>query len=198
MMRLFVAFEIAPQLRDAIAVLRGSLADVRWADPLSYHLTLRFIGEVRDRARLEDIHHALMALRAPACTLAPEAPWVCEQDGGRDRLWIGVARSDPLIHLHRKIDSALRRAAGLPVERRRFVPHITIGSAARLPPATLSAWLAQWSMVPLPPASATHLTLFQSLRGPDQPVYEPLAEYPLVSDPGAGVDDPHVEDSVSG
>ncbi|ACI50058.1 2'-5' RNA ligase [Gluconacetobacter diazotrophicus PA1 5] len=178
-MRLFVAIEIVPPLRDAIASLRGSLAGVRWTDPLSYHLTLRFIGDVRDRARQEDIHHALMAIRAPTCTLSPQGPGVFEQEGGLDRLWIGVARSDPLMHLQRKVDTAIRRAAGLQVERRRFLPHVTIGSVARPPPPVMSAWLTQWGTVPPPPADATHFTLFRSLRGPDQPLYDPLAEYPL-------------------
>ncbi|GBQ84403.1 2'-5' RNA ligase [Gluconacetobacter johannae DSM 13595] len=180
-MRLFVALEIASPLREAIAALRGSLPDVRWVDPESYHLTLRFIGEVRGRPGQEDIHHALSAIRAPACLLIPEPPGLFEQDGGQDTLWVGIARTDPLLHLQKKIDTALRRAAGLQVERRRFLPHVTIGSCPRRPDGRMSAWLAHYAATPLPAVEATHVTLFRSLRGAGHPVYEPLAEYPFAS-----------------
>ncbi|MBB2204523.1 RNA 2',3'-cyclic phosphodiesterase [Gluconacetobacter takamatsuzukensis] len=177
-MRLFIALDVASPLRDAIGAMRGSLAGVRWADPATYHVTLRFLGDVTGRDRLEDIDIALSALRAPAVLLQPEAPGIFEQDG-RQTLWIGIARSPALLHLHRKVDTAMRRAAGLAIERRRFVPHVTIGTIAAPSPDLLAPWLARWSALPLPAVAVPRLTLFRSHRGPDQPVYESLAEYDL-------------------
>ncbi|MBB2201799.1 RNA 2',3'-cyclic phosphodiesterase [Gluconacetobacter tumulisoli] len=180
-MRLFVALEIVSPLREAIAALRGSLPDIRWADPETYHLTLRFIGEVPSRPAQEDIHHALSAIHARPCPLIPEPPGLFEQNGGQGMLWVGIARTDPLLHLQKKIDTALRRSAGVPVERRRFLPHVTIGAGPRLPDGTMSAWLAHYARTPLPTMQATRFTLFQSLRGAGRPVYEAMAEYPFAS-----------------
>ncbi len=178
-MRLFIALGVGSPLSDAIAAMRGSLAGVRWVDPATCHVTLRFLGEVSGRDRLEDIDMALSAIRAPAVLLRPEAPGVFQQDGGQQTLWIGVERNAPLLHLHRKVDTALRRSAGLAIERRRFVPHITIGAIAVPAPDRLAPWLARWSALPLPPVEVRRLTLFRSLRGFDEPVYESLAEYDL-------------------
>ncbi|GAA4481943.1 RNA 2',3'-cyclic phosphodiesterase [Gluconacetobacter asukensis] len=178
-MRLFIALDIGSPLREAIAAMRGSLAGVRWVDPATYHVTLRFIGEVSGRDRLEDIDMALSAIRAPSVRLQPTAPGIFEQDGGRQTLWIGIERSPALLHLHRKVDTAMRRAAGLAVERRRFVPHVTIGTIATPSPDMLAPWLARWSTLPLQPVDIPRLTLFRSLRGPDEPIYESLAEYDL-------------------
>ncbi|MBB2167784.1 RNA 2',3'-cyclic phosphodiesterase [Gluconacetobacter aggeris] len=177
-MRLFIALDVGSPLREAIAAMRGSLAGVRWVDPATYHVTLRFIGEVSGRDRLEDIDMALSAMRAPAVRLQPTAPGIFEQDGGRQTLWIGIERSAALLHLHRKVDTAMRRA-GLPVERRRFVPHVTIGTIATPSPDMLAPWLARCSTLPLQPVDVPRLTLFRSLRGPDEPIYENLAEYDL-------------------
>ncbi|MFW7267037.1 RNA 2',3'-cyclic phosphodiesterase [Gluconacetobacter sp. Hr-1-5] len=178
-MRLFIALGVGSPLSDAIAAMRGSLAGVRWVDPATCHVTLRFIGEISGRDRLEDLDMALSAIRAPAVRLQPEAPGIFEQEDGRQTLWIGIERSAPLLHLHRKVDTALRRAAGLAIERRRFLPHVTIGTIATPSPDRLAPWLARWSALPLPPVEIPRLTLYQSLRGPDEAVYESLAEYDL-------------------
>ncbi|MHC5089667.1 MAG: RNA 2',3'-cyclic phosphodiesterase [Planctomycetota bacterium] len=56
-MRLFVALDIEPQVRDRIATIQQQLKRdlnlpdkaVRWVRPEQIHLTLKFLGEVRDR-----------------------------------------------------------------------------------------------------------------------------------------------------
>ncbi|GBQ30811.1 RNA 2',3'-cyclic phosphodiesterase [Gluconacetobacter sacchari] len=177
-MRLFVALDVGSPLREAIAALRGSLAGVSWVDPATYHVTLCFLGEVSGRNRLEDIDMALSAIRAPAIDLMPGPPGVFEQGSGRQSLWVGIARTAPLLHLHRKVETAMRRA-DFAIERRRFHPHVTIGALAAPAPEMLAAWLARWSALPLPPVEIPRLTLFRSLRGPDQASYEPIVEYDL-------------------
>jgi RNA 2',3'-cyclic 3'-phosphodiesterase len=47
--RLFVAVEVPDEVRDAVAALeRPEGDDVRWSEPGSWHVTLRFLGEVDD------------------------------------------------------------------------------------------------------------------------------------------------------
>ncbi|MDT8871084.1 2'-5' RNA ligase family protein [Komagataeibacter rhaeticus] len=67
-MRLFIGLELPPSISLALADLRGSLPDVAWTAPESWHLTLHFIGEVTQPHQLEEIHHALCAIHAaPPC-----------------------------------------------------------------------------------------------------------------------------------
>ena len=44
-MRLFVALDLPPALRQRLATLTGGLSGARWVPPENYHVTLRFIGE---------------------------------------------------------------------------------------------------------------------------------------------------------
>src|SRR5471032_40672 len=48
MPRLFTALEIPADVGQSLAMLRGGLPGARWIDPVNYHLTLRFIGDVDD------------------------------------------------------------------------------------------------------------------------------------------------------
>jgi 2'-5' RNA ligase len=53
-------------------------------------------------------------------------------------LWAGVADSDALVALHAAIGAAVV-ASGLDIERRPYVPHVTL---ARFTPAVPRAWTA--------------------------------------------------------
>ena len=50
MPRLFTALTIPEETRMWLSTLRGGLRGARWIDPENYHITLRFIGDVNDRA----------------------------------------------------------------------------------------------------------------------------------------------------
>lgn len=60
--RVFVAVELEPQVREAIgreiARLAASNADVKWVEPGNLHLTLKFLGNV-DRRKVPEILKAL-------------------------------------------------------------------------------------------------------------------------------------------
>ena len=53
-MRCFVAVDLPEGVRDALERAQASLrsraprADVRWVDPAGLHVTLKFLGEVRE------------------------------------------------------------------------------------------------------------------------------------------------------
>ncbi|MCE2576451.1 RNA 2',3'-cyclic phosphodiesterase [Komagataeibacter sp. FNDCR2] len=180
-MRLFVGLEFPPSLQRVAGELRGSLPDVVWYPPDSYHLTLHFMGEITQRPVLEDIHHALAAIRAPHPGLRLTAPGLFESETryGPDTLWIGLAADPVLVQLQHKIRATLNRILPTPARRgRRFVPHVTLGQSQRTDSDQRQRWLA----TPLPASEEEHVghfTLFQSLRRADGPFYEPLEHYPL-------------------
>jgi 2'-5' RNA ligase len=63
-MRLFLAFDITPDVRTRVTEMQERLkqteADVKWVDPANFHLTVKFIGDVSD-------------------TLLPEVETICEE-----------------------------------------------------------------------------------------------------------------------
>lgn len=132
-MRLFIALNLPKKERTRIhrasRVLREADIPVRWVDPEHYHITLKFLGEVRkdDLPRIE----ASMARAA-----AGNRSFTTELGGfgafptvRRPRvLWLGVGANPELRCLKQDVEWA-SGDAGFEAETRAFHPHITIGRA---------------------------------------------------------------------
>ncbi len=58
MPRLFTGLAIPPEISEQLSFLRGGLPGARWVDPVDYHLTLRFIGDIDD-ALANDVYEHL-------------------------------------------------------------------------------------------------------------------------------------------
>jgi 2'-5' RNA ligase len=142
--RCFYAVKFSPEVTRYIATvmeeLRRHRADVKWTAAQNIHLTLRFLGEIDDRAlrRAEELPDQeepseSMLIRAEGLGAFPllRAPRT---------LWTGVAAAtehdmDQLRHLQKRTETWAQRI-GLPAENRRFSPHVTLGRV-RQPSASL-------------------------------------------------------------
>jgi 2'-5' RNA ligase len=179
-MRLFAAIELPERVRQSLAMLSGGIPGARWVEPDSYHVTLRFIGEV-DNGQAADIGAQLAELAAPSFDL--ELSGIGQfNTGGRPRVvWVGVQSSPALSHLARKIDRAIA-AAGLPPEDRNFAPHVSIARLRNAAMPRVARYLSEHALFRASIFTVKHFTLFESLQGNDRPVYVPLADYPLRGD----------------
>lgn len=183
MIRLFVGLDLPQDLRDALERLGGGIPGARWLPAENFHVTLRFIGEV-DEDDAADLHEALAAVRAPAFDLEV-AGFGAFQNGHRTHsLWAGVERTPPLMHLHEKVDRALVRA-GLPPERRKYMPHITIAKLKGAPVHKVQDFIAHNNLFRHGPVPVEHFTLFSSTLGRSGATYTAEAEYPLLPGPPA-------------
>lgn len=180
-MRLFVALRPPPSIRAILCDIAGPVPAARWQDDAQLHCTVRFLGDV-DRPQAEDVAAALASLYAPA-------PQVCINGVGRfahkgrtDTLWAGLAPTEALRHLARKVDQACVRA-GLPPDPRAYHPHITV---ARLPRSAgagpeIDAWLATHAGLSSDDFVLSHLMLYESHLGRGGATYEAVACWPLAS-----------------
>jgi 2'-5' RNA ligase len=177
-MRLFVALDLPWSLRERLSDLAMGLAGARWVAPENYHITLRFIGEMPGH-KAEEIDLALAALRARGFSLELAGVGTLEKAGRVTALWAGVARNPALEHLRGKIDTALQRA-GVPAERRRFAPHVTLARLDdRAAEPRLASWVQSHNLFRSEPVPVEHFTLFSSQLGKEQSVYTPEVEYAL-------------------
>jgi RNA 2',3'-cyclic 3'-phosphodiesterase len=137
MIRTFIAIELDPPLKEAIAAVQESLkrelhglaAGVRlqWARANAIHLTLKFLGDIEE-GRVGDILRALeeagrshepfsVDVKGFGVFSNPRAPRV---------LWMGLSgQTDRLIRLAGSIDAALM-PLGFPVEPKPYTPHLTL------------------------------------------------------------------------
>jgi 2'-5' RNA ligase len=130
--RSFIAVELPPEVKSTLARLQnrlksGSRAPVKWVDPESIHLTLKFLGNI-DTALIDKITAAL----GEACRGV--RPFSLEINGigvfpneRRVRVvWVGLAgETATLGQLQKRVDDGLA-PLGFKAEARPFTPHLTL------------------------------------------------------------------------
>ncbi len=180
-MRLFIAIELPEPQRAALAALANGLPGAKWVGEENLHLTLRFLGEL-DGAQAADVDEALADLSTPSFEL--QLSGVSHFGEGRNlrALWAGVAPSDAIVGLHDKIEQAMIRA-GLPPEKRKFKPHVTLARFKSKPGEKLHEYLAEHALFRTPPFEVKSFTLFSSFLSAGGAIHRPEAEYPLERDP---------------
>lgn len=134
-MRLFLAVNLPPDLRDALwstaEPLRAHDYPVRWVVPEGLHITVKFLGHV-DPDRAAGVRDRLDR----AVTGAKPFPLLLSGFGAfpsprRPRVvWVGCAAAPPLELLQDRIEREME-ALGFPVEGRVFHPHVTLGRVRR-------------------------------------------------------------------
>lgn len=177
MLRLFVALALPPELRSELAALAGGIPGAKWVPPENYHLTLRFIGAI-ENWRAQEVDDALAVVRGNPFDLSLRGLGTFEKAGRIHALWVGVERNEPLAHLQARVETALQRC-GLPRERKRFSPHVTIARTDRAPPEKVIAYVQAHNLFRAPPVRVEHFTLFSSRLGKEASVYTPEVEYDL-------------------
>lgn len=178
MIRAFAAIPMPEPVADALDLVLDDLRLGRPVLPEHMHLTLVFLGELR-RPDLEEVHDAFEDLRAPAFELRLLGLAVFGGAAPRS-IHATVEESAPLRHLQAKVEQAAR-GAGIEVERRRFVPHVTIArlKGRREEAAEVADFVARRSLLRPPPFRVEAFHLYRSILGRDGPVYDELAVYPL-------------------
>ena len=176
-MRLFVALDLPPDARTRLRRLGSGMPGARWLDPATYHLTLRFLGEMPGH-RAEELDGALAVLRGRRFTLQLSGVGVAEKAGRAQALWAGVERNPQLEHLRNKVETAVTRV-GFEPERRRFMPHVSVARLDNPPPGKLAEWVQANNLLRVDPIEIGHFTLFSSQLGKDGAVYTPEVEYGL-------------------
>jgi RNA 2',3'-cyclic 3'-phosphodiesterase len=175
-LRLFVGIEFPPELKLQLSLLCGGVSGAKWVDPGNFHLTLRFIGEIGEDFA-GDVDEALARLKAPRLTLQLAGTGVF--GGNRPRaLWVGVERCPEIVKLRDKIEQGLIRA-GLPPERRKFAPHVTLARLHDPEPGQLARFLAAHAQFRAAPLPVEHFSLIASFPTKAGSVYEDQADYPL-------------------
>jgi 2'-5' RNA ligase len=70
---------------------------------------------------------------------------------------------------------------GLPPERKRFSPHVTLARVDRAPPDKVVAYVQAHNLFRAASVRVAHFTLFSSRLGKEASVYTPEVEYDLAA-----------------
>jgi 2'-5' RNA ligase len=123
MPRLFTAIEVPDEIREELYRLRLPLPGARWIKPESYHITLRFAGDIGNSEAREFVAN-LANIEIDGFELRLSGLGVFGGDNPH-AIWAGVESQPQLEDLARAHEKAARNA-GLAPETRAFRPHVTL------------------------------------------------------------------------
>jgi 2'-5' RNA ligase len=123
MPRLFTAIEVPDEIREELYRLRMPLPGARWIKPESYHITLRFAGDIGNSEAREFVAN-LANIEIDGFELRLSGLGVFGGDNPH-AIWAGVEPQPQLEDLARAHEKAARNA-GLQPETRAFKPHVTL------------------------------------------------------------------------
>ena len=177
MIRLFVALQLPEDVARGLTAIQSGVPGARWSTREQLHLTLRFIGEV-DGLDANAINEMLAALSAPRFTV--ELKGVGAFGGKNPRaLWAGVAANDALLHLQRKIESAIQRL-GFAAEERKYTPHVTLARLRATPAGRVMDYLSDHGLYASGPFEVNQFALFSSRLTQNGSIYVAEQEYVLI------------------
>ena len=166
-MRLFIAINLNDEIKDALMDIQDTMRNygVRGKEttPENMHLTLAFIGEYDDPKRVKEVVESI-EIRPFEIKLSGIGAY-------GDLWWVGTENSAPLMAISRRLRRALAEA-GIPFDKKKFSPHITIirraGGALSKEAADEIASLSGASM------TVDHISLMRSDRGKYGMIYTEL------------------------
>ncbi|MBI2849737.1 MAG: RNA 2',3'-cyclic phosphodiesterase [Chloroflexi bacterium] len=138
--RSFIAIELPNEIKEKLSQFEARLKStempwVKWVDPNSIHLTLKFLGNI-DADKVGEITEAIeeSARGIPPFSLEAREAGVFP-DLRRPRVaWVGLGgETDKLLELQQHLESNLE-ILGFTPEGRDFTPHLTVARLDRATP----------------------------------------------------------------
>jgi 2'-5' RNA ligase len=187
-MRCFIAIDIDERIRSALNDLQRQLrdgidakkGDINWVNPNNIHLTLKFLGEIKDE-KVAEVCNIVKAVAGRHKFFELDIESVGHFGGRSPKiLWVGIGKGgENLLKLQEDIEKSLA-LAGWPEETREFSGHLTL-CRIRKPAAGMK--LAQASEnykdFKLGTTSADSVSVYQSELKPTGPDYTVLGNYKL-------------------
>lgn len=144
-MRMFVAVPFPTQLKAKLAALQQEFRHLplaaAWVHEAGFHLTLKFLGEVKSTQIapiLSCITHAAQGFHPFSITL--RGVGVFPHESSPRVLWVGIEDETGLLKQVQQTLEARLAQIGFPPDGRPFAPHLTLARLKRI--AHRSEWLA--------------------------------------------------------
>jgi 2'-5' RNA ligase len=191
LIRSFIAIELPEGLKKELTELEATLKTrspsvVKWVDPNSIHITLKFLGDVPE----EKIDEILMAIEESATGVIPFKLEVRNAGAFPDMnrvqvVWVGVTgEMSKLTRLQTQIESNMEQL-DFPRDKRAFSPHLTLGRvrdyASPEERQKIGKLLAGTTFTPVHPIAVESICLIKSQLTPTGSIYTKLGEVKLKS-----------------
>ncbi len=182
--RSFIALDLSDEAREELAriikELKRSDANVKWVRPESIHLTLKFLGYIREEQidpiskRIEKIAEGISPFDINLERIGVFPGWT------RPRVvWVGTGGyTDKVKALSKRIEDEMEEE-GFEKEKRDFKAHLTVGRVRSLKNKEHLEKEAHSLDVKPAKSHISKIILFQSKLTPEGAIYTPLASHDL-------------------
>ncbi len=178
-MRAFIAINFDSKdyfmdFQSKLKELSDSL-NVRYTLPKSFHLTLKFLGDIDDSkvraitAKLKGIKFSLSITKTAGLGFFPDEDYI-------RIVWIGLENADAIIKLQKDIDEKL---GDLFQKDLRFMPHLTLERIKFIDPFKRKKFVDEVKKIAVRPKdfAVDSFELVESALTPDGPVYKVLESF---------------------
>lgn len=173
-MRLFIAINLDSEdyFRDFQSRL-GVLSDgikVRYTLPKSFHLTLKFLGEVND-SKVREIIAGLKEIKFGSFVTKTASLGFFPDEGYIRTVWIGLENREAILKLQKDVDGKLK---DLFQKDARFQPHLTLERIKFIDPSNRKRFVDEVKRIAVRPKDffVDSFELVESVLTPDGPVYK--------------------------
>ncbi len=178
MLRLFLAIELSPLHKEALASICYGLNHVKWTPRNQLHLTLHFLGEIEEN-KLDQINQALQELCSVPFDFVIKGVGHFTKQGQVHTIWADIVPNEELDFLYQEMKERLKEA-GIFLPHKNFRPHITIARCSHdVDLQEIVHFLERLSGLSLSPSRADHINLFSSKLKPEGAIYTLEQSYPL-------------------
>lgn len=181
MIRLFVALKIPDVVKSEIFkhchAASENPSDYRWEDKDKFHLTLKFIGEVKEELlpQITDELEFVENYSSFNCTISRFGFFF--RDNQAKILWCNVETDDSIVLLVDQLNNRLQKY-DIEIEKRKFKGHLTLLRIKKQVSENFIKRFKEYSFIPIK-FNANEITLIQSVLKPSGSEYKVLKIYEL-------------------
>jgi RNA 2',3'-cyclic 3'-phosphodiesterase len=159
MMRLFTGVELPPDVALDLKIMQGGVLGARWIDAQSFHITLRFIGDIDDSLGRE-VAFALERLDMRPFALTIRGIGVF--GGNKPHAIIAHVEENAELRRLQLSQERMCQSLGLEPETRKFIPHVTLARLRDADPQDLRNFVESHALYRSKPFVVEGFNLFSS------------------------------------
>ncbi|EQA35693.1 2'-5' RNA ligase [Leptospira inadai serovar Lyme str. 10] len=167
-MRIFLGISLPDRTREVLAGICYGLEGARWVSPENFHVTLVFLGEISSD-KVEQVHEICASTIVKPFSISLHGlGWFRQKSPSI--LYAGVDRSLELQGLQKSLESGCRRY-GFSVEKREYIPHVTIGRLRDVAQDKVMIYLNEFESIDFPAFEVSEFHVYSSRSGSEGPIY---------------------------
>lgn len=183
MTRLFIGIGLPKTYQDRVRPFtqtlgKGLTSSVNWTRPGTWHLTLKFLGDTNED-RIPAITDALAAIDLPPFTFQAGGTGTFPNPRRPKVIWLGLEQGAQHCEALAEAVNRALDAIGIPEEKKRFRPHLTLGRVRRDGHDNWQALLDRAAGETWPAFTVDHFTLWQSDLQPTGATHTSIAQFSL-------------------